>query len=707
MKQKLLIALLFLFTGLFCKAQDIAVNISGPKAVATGSSVTYKIYVTNNSTTNATNVAVKAPNAANITEATVTYANGAGNGGSASTLSAATVTLANLQGSSGIVIPSLPSGSAGVFTVTGTASSSVSNINYTATVSFGGTDSNTSNNSATLTTNVYAATSCGTTTVYTLDVDQTITNNNPIGLNGGTINLYYTRTSGTAIAGLANSLIIPVTYSDLNHKSGVDNRWVELINDGGDLILAVNSTDGGTGSLYNSLPLINRPSSPAYFIYPFSGNISLDKGYTEFLRNGTIEALGTFNIGIGNLPTLPANVRLTAETFNVQGRAAANFDVNNPYLISGYFVKPIMQHATLDNPPSNTSNTLESEFEFGQTYAWRYTAYRGNGEGVGTSIRGAHFKGGNNITFTTATAIPTITTTAATCSANGTATISNYNGTPGSYTFSPTGPTVATGGVISGMTAGTTYTVTATVSGCRSNASAEFSVAASTSTAGTAAPIFNTSPVLTYNNISTKYSYKIPCGSLTANLSTVTASNKPTPSAVVITWHSSATATTANKITNVTAIAGTRKIYAAFYDTVNLCYSATQELTVQAPICASPDDYTTTPVTYGTTMTLTPSIFANDSYNGASFTGPHPSIMFKGELWTTEVVVNPNGTLTVTPSPTFGVGTHTLSYSICDKSPDAITSTACSNDVEVIIKIVAPCNAGTSQVPLNGTVLTN
>lgn len=228
-----------------------------------------------------------------------------------------------------------------------------------------------------------------------------------------------------------------------------------------------------------------------------------------------------------------------------------------------------------------------------------------------------------------------------------------------------------------------------------------------TCNSGTAAPIFNTSALLTYNNVSTKYSYRIPCSSFTANLSTVTASNKPAPSAVVITWHSSATATDANKIANVTAIVGTRKIYAAFYDTVNLCYSATQELTVQAPICASPDDYTATPVTYGTTMTLTPSIFANDSYNGASFTGPHPSILFKGELWTTEVVVNPNGTLTVTPSPTFGVGTHTLSYSICDKSPDSITSTACSNDVNVIIKIVAPCNAGTVQVPLNGTVISN
>lgn len=73
--------------------------------------------------------------------------------------------------------------------------------------------------------------------------------------------------------------------------------------------------------------------------------------------------------------------------------------------------------------------------------------------------------------------VPTITTQAATCASAGTATISNYSTTT-TYTFTPTGPSVGAGGVISGLTAGMSYTVKAAVSTCASINSASFSVAA-------------------------------------------------------------------------------------------------------------------------------------------------------------------------------------------------------------------------------------
>ena len=63
---------------------------------------------------------------------------------------------------------------------------------------------------------------------------------------------------------------------------------------------------------------------------------------------------------------------------------------------------------------------------------------------------------------------------AATCSSAGSSTISNYNAS-NTYTFTPVGPTVGAGGLISGMTFGTSYTVTATNGGCTSLASASFS----------------------------------------------------------------------------------------------------------------------------------------------------------------------------------------------------------------------------------------
>ena len=71
--------------------------------------------------------------------------------------------------------------------------------------------------------------------------------------------------------------------------------------------------------------------------------------------------------------------------------------------------------------------------------------------------------------------IPTISTTSATCSANGTASISNFTAGQ-TYVFSPSGPTVSAG-TISGLTAGTNYTVTAGNGSCTSAASSSFNIA--------------------------------------------------------------------------------------------------------------------------------------------------------------------------------------------------------------------------------------
>ncbi|HBD27101.1 MAG TPA: hypothetical protein DC020_09825, partial [Flavobacterium sp.] len=72
-----------------------------------------------------------------------------------------------------------------------------------------------------------------------------------------------------------------------------------------------------------------------------------------------------------------------------------------------------------------------------------------------------------------APAVPTITTTAPTCVAAGTSTITNYNAA-NTYVFTPVGPTAGAGGLISGMVVGTSYTVTAGNGSCTSVASASF-----------------------------------------------------------------------------------------------------------------------------------------------------------------------------------------------------------------------------------------
>lgn len=696
MKKNLLLIILIFFTGLFYKAQDIAVNISGPKAVTTGSSVRYKIYVTNNSTTNATSVTVKAPNAANITETTVTYANGPGNGGS-STIAPAGVTLANLQ-NSGIVIPSLPSGSASVFTVIGTASSTAASINYTATASFGGSDPNTTNNSVTLTTNVYAAASCGSTTTYTLNLAQTASNNS-IALNGGTINLYYSRTGGTAIAGLANPLIIPVTYSDLNNYSGTNHQWYAIANTASiGVELGMASYDNNTtsqiadpGSIFKGLPTSNTLSSPTI---PY---INVDEAFTEALRSGAINQLGTFTLNFGN-PTLPAGVRMTSENLILQGRGTGNTNGGSPeYYVSGYYAKPIIQNAVVTGPTGSV--TLDTEMEFGQTYTWRYTAFETSGVPRQQNRRGVVFKS-SVITFTTATATPLVTTTAATCSAAGTATISNYVGGT-TYTFSPTGPTVAAGGIISGLTAGTTYTVTATVGGCQSNASAEFNIAAQLGSA--TIPNFNdfesSAYRYFYDNTNNIASFGIKCGGgITADLTTLALRTAvsgspipatPLPSGATLTWHSTTPATDANQITDpLTAVTGaTRKIYAAFRGGVN-CYSPTREISIYAPICATDDDYTAIPITYGIGGTL-PSVFTNDTYNNVIIsTMPPSSVDFDYSIW---VPANANisfSTGVITIPPTVLPGIYSYSYKIADKDPDGIVDSNASY-ASVTFRVIA------------------
>src|SRR5690606_21986859 len=108
----------------------------------------------------------------------------------------------------------------------------------------------------------------------------------------------------------------------------------------------------------------------------------------------------------------------------------------------------------------------------GMTTGTNYTVVADNGSC--TSTASASF---SNAAMLCSVVVPTINTTAPTCSSNGSSTITNYDGTL-TYTFTPTGPSVGTGGTISGMTTGTNYTVIADNGSCSSVSSASFSNAA-------------------------------------------------------------------------------------------------------------------------------------------------------------------------------------------------------------------------------------
>ena len=108
--------------------------------------------------------------------------------------------------------------------------------------------------------------------------------------------------------------------------------------------------------------------------------------------------------------------------------------------------------------------------------------YGGGGAGGGNSTGGIGGAGGILITYGNPIVQPpgpTIASGAPACAADGTSTINGYSAAE-TYSFTPVGPTVGAGGVISGMVTGTSYTVVSGTAGCTSLPSAPFSNAAAT-----------------------------------------------------------------------------------------------------------------------------------------------------------------------------------------------------------------------------------
>lgn len=110
-----------------------------------------------------------------------------------------------------------------------------------------------------------------------------------------------------------------------------------------------------------------------------------------------------------------------------------------------------------------------------------------------------------------ATETPIISTTPATCTDQGSSSITNYSA-GNTYTFSPTGPTIAANGAISGMTIGTAYTLIASNGSCPSNPSNPFTnddvlSAATSPTVATTAASCLSAGTASINNYSASNNY--------------------------------------------------------------------------------------------------------------------------------------------------------------------------------------------------------
>jgi gliding motility-associated-like protein len=180
--------------------------------------------------------------------------------------------------------------------------------------------------------------------------------------------------------------------------------------------------------------------------------------YEVAANNGSCSSINTAPFSIENILVTPAvpTVATTAPTCTADGfTEITNYDATLTYTFTP--VGPTITAAGLiENMVVGTSYTVTAE---------------------NTTCTSADSAAFSNAAQLVTPDVPTIAITAPTCLAAGFATITNYNGAL-TYTFTPTGPTVGAGGLISGMTVGTSYTVTAGNATCTSLASTSFSNAA-------------------------------------------------------------------------------------------------------------------------------------------------------------------------------------------------------------------------------------
>jgi len=377
---------------------DIAVHKSGPLTTTNGSTISYTIRVSNYGFGSATNVTVSDPAVTGITVTGITCSAGTGATGSASCPVSSTV--AALQNGT-LTIPSLPNASDVTFTVTGTVTGSIgASIVNTATVALpaGSTDADATNNTSTVTTNILDPGCTGSTSTYELDKDATAAANSfaTSNKNGGTVNLVYNLTSGTAVTGIGSSFTVTLKYSDLNSLNGTDHQWFgyttsNLSTGPGAFVISPNAQDltAGSGSIYNGRPTNNQQAESLSGI---SNQNAIDEFLTTYQANGSIDLNGTFTTTIGTYPAAPSGYAISSKSFQIQGRNNSNISSPNTLNVvnAAWYVKPIDQPGVY--VPGTASYQDPISVEYGNTYEWRYAAFS-NGAVAQNASRGAQFYG--------------------------------------------------------------------------------------------------------------------------------------------------------------------------------------------------------------------------------------------------------------------------------------------------------------------------
>lgn len=214
----------------------------------------------------------------------------------------------------------------------------------------------------------------------------------------------------------------------------------------------------GSSSISNydgSLTYTFTPAGPTVGVGGAITGMITGTSYTVVSNNGTCTSLSSASFVNAAQLSIPVTPTISV--------AAATCSSNEVATITNY-VAGLTYVFTPSGPTVNASGVIS-----GMTVGTNYVVAASNG-----SCSSSDSSSFTINAMLAVPATPTITSVAATCLVAGSSSISNYNATF-TYTFNPAGPTVGAGGVITGMTIGSPYTVTSFNGTCTSSASVPFS----------------------------------------------------------------------------------------------------------------------------------------------------------------------------------------------------------------------------------------
>ncbi len=299
-------------------------------------------------------------------------------------------------------------------------------------------------------------------------------------------------------AGAITGMVVGTSYTVVASNTSCSSAPSASFSNDAMLIVPVVPTISSTAATCTSAELSAISNYDATLTYTFtpagpsvgaSGAITgmvVGTSYTVVANNTSCSSAASAsfsNDAMLSVPAIPTISSTAASCTSAELSAISNYDATLTYT----FTPP--------GPSVGAAGAIT-----GMVVGTSYTVIASN-----TSCSSASSASFSNDTMLVTPAVPTTSTSSATCAADGSSTITNY--VAGQvYTFSPSGPTVGAGGVITGMTAGTNYTVTAGNGSCRSAASAQFNNPVKLTTP--AVPLVNTSAATcTANGSSTISNY--------------------------------------------------------------------------------------------------------------------------------------------------------------------------------------------------------